>query len=119
MLNGKQTDVINEYVKDMNGCQSAIRAGYSAKSARTQAADLLTKPNIREKVDVALEERAKRAKIEPVCQHAGSSAAFSSNACPTREARVDRFATPIAMTNWLAALPAVRRRGPPALIRTP
>lgn len=35
-----------EYVKDFNGAQAAIRAGYSAKSARSIAARLLTKDNI-------------------------------------------------------------------------
>lgn len=37
---------VREYVKDLNGTQAAIRTGYSVDSARSQAADLLTKPNI-------------------------------------------------------------------------
>ena len=35
-----------EYVKDLNGEQAAIRAGYSAKSARSKASQLLTKVNV-------------------------------------------------------------------------
>ena len=64
MLNGKQTAFTSEYLKDLNGAQAAIRAGYSAKSARIQAAQLLTKPNIREKIDAAIDERANRARID-------------------------------------------------------
>lgn len=35
-----------EYVKDLNGQQAAIRAGYSEKTARAQASRLLTKSNV-------------------------------------------------------------------------
>jgi len=45
-LNAKQMAFVAEYLRDFNGTQSAIRAGYSPRTARSQAADLLTKPNI-------------------------------------------------------------------------
>lgn len=35
-----------EYIKDLNGTQSAIRAGYSAKTANEQAARLLAKVSV-------------------------------------------------------------------------
>ncbi len=35
-----------EYVKDLNGTRAAIAAGYSRKTARVTASQLLTKPNI-------------------------------------------------------------------------
>lgn len=35
-----------EYIKDLNGTQAAIRAGYSAKTAKEQSSQLLTKPNV-------------------------------------------------------------------------
>jgi phage terminase small subunit len=36
-----------EYIKDLNGTQAAIRAGYSAKTAPEQASQLLTKLNVK------------------------------------------------------------------------
>lgn len=35
-----------EYIKDLNGTQAAIRAGYSSKTANEQAARLLAKVNV-------------------------------------------------------------------------
>ncbi len=46
LISYKQKIFCLEYLLDFNGTQAAIRAGYSEKSARQQAADLLTKPNI-------------------------------------------------------------------------
>jgi phage terminase small subunit len=45
-LNDKQEQFCKEYCIDFNGTQSAIRAGYSPKTAKEQACDLLTKPHI-------------------------------------------------------------------------
>lgn len=45
-LNEKQISFCIEYLKDFNGTQAAIRAGYSEKSAYSQAHDLLKKPEI-------------------------------------------------------------------------
>jgi phage terminase small subunit len=47
-LTPKQAAFCREYIQDCNATQAAIRAGYSARTARQQAADLLTKPNIAE-----------------------------------------------------------------------
>jgi len=49
-LNPKQKRFVLEYVKDLNGAQAAIRAGYSKHTARSIASEHLTKPNIREAV---------------------------------------------------------------------
>ncbi len=46
-----------EYVKDLNGTRAAIAAGYSRKTARVTASQLLTKPNIQK----LLAELTKRA----------------------------------------------------------
>lgn len=46
-LNNKQQIFCHEYLKDFNATQAAIRAGYSEKSAYSQAHDLLKKPEIR------------------------------------------------------------------------
>lgn len=45
-LSEKQKRFCEEYVKDMNGTQAAIRAGYSEKTARSIANENLTKPDI-------------------------------------------------------------------------
>lgn len=42
----KQARFVAEYLIDLNGTQAAIRAGYSPKTAKVQASDLLTKPDI-------------------------------------------------------------------------
>ena len=46
-LTPKQQRFCEEYVKDHNGAQAAIRAGYSVRTAREQAAALLTKHHIK------------------------------------------------------------------------
>lgn len=47
-LTPKQEKFCREYVKDFNGTQAAIRAGYSEKTANEQAAQLLAKLSISE-----------------------------------------------------------------------
>lgn len=46
MLNDKQMAFVREYLVDFNATQAAIRAGYSKKTAGSQAHDLLKKPEI-------------------------------------------------------------------------
>lgn len=50
-LTDKQKAFIVEYVKDFNGTQAAIRAGYSENTANVIASQNLTKLNIREAID--------------------------------------------------------------------
>lgn len=50
MLNDKQARFVAEYLVDLNGTQAAIRAGYSAKTAESQASTLLRNPKISEAV---------------------------------------------------------------------
>ena len=52
----KQKRFCEEYLVDCNGTQAAIRAGYSKRGARTAAAHLLAKSNIREHIDSLLKE---------------------------------------------------------------
>lgn len=47
-LSPKQMQFAYEYVKDFNATKAAIRAGYSERSAHSQAHDLLKKPEIRD-----------------------------------------------------------------------
>ena len=48
-LTPKQERFCQEYMKDLNGTQAAIRAGYSKETARQQAQRLLTKVYIKKK----------------------------------------------------------------------
>jgi phage terminase small subunit len=62
-LTPKQQRFVEEYLVDLNATQAAIRAGYSAKTAKEIGCENLTKPNIRACVDEALAERSKRTGI--------------------------------------------------------
>ena len=55
-INDKQTAFVREYLVDFNATQAAIRAGYSKRTAGSQAHDLLKKPEIQ----AALGEGQKR-----------------------------------------------------------
>lgn len=50
ILTAKQLHFVEEYVKDFNGTQAAIRAGYSKDSAGPQASSLLKKDNIQTEI---------------------------------------------------------------------
>ena len=50
MLTPKQQRFIEEYLVDLNGTQAAIRAGYSAQTARAIASENLRKPAIAAKL---------------------------------------------------------------------
>ena len=62
MLNEKQKQFCEEYIIDLNGTQAAIRAGYSAKTANEQAAQLLAKLSIQEYVQKIKNKRSERVK---------------------------------------------------------
>lgn len=53
-LNPKQKLFVAEYLKDKNGKQAAIRAGYSRKTAEVQASRLLSVAKVKAAVDEAL-----------------------------------------------------------------
>jgi phage terminase small subunit len=60
ILTDKQELFCNEYLKDLNGTQAAIRAGYSEKTASEQAYQLLQLPQIQDRIRELNEERMKR-----------------------------------------------------------
>ena len=62
MLNEKQKQFCEEYIIDLNGTQAAIRAGYSKKTARAIANELLTKLDIQEYICVLKNKRSERVK---------------------------------------------------------
>ncbi len=59
----KQTLFVQEYLVDANATQAAIRAGYSARTARKIGTENLSKPVISEAIDKAMIERAARTGI--------------------------------------------------------
>jgi phage terminase small subunit len=59
----KQNRFIAEYLKDLNATQAAIRAGYSAKTARQQGAENLSKPDIAAAVADAVKRRSERVEV--------------------------------------------------------
>jgi len=62
-LTDKQLAFCHEYCKDFNGNQAAIRAGYSEKTARKIADQLLNKPEILEQVEILKKQLTKRHEI--------------------------------------------------------
>lgn len=59
-LNYKQQIFCLEYVKDFNGRQAAIRAGYEPKNAHTQASQLLNNYNVSLAIAQILDDRKQR-----------------------------------------------------------
>lgn len=57
-LTRKQNIFIKEYIKTGNGTQSAIKAGYSEKTAKIIASENLTKPYIKQKIERTMSEVA-------------------------------------------------------------
>ena len=62
-LTPKQSLFVREYLVDLNATQAAIRAGYSQKTAGSQAHDLLKKPEIQESIAHGATDRAKSVEI--------------------------------------------------------
>lgn len=62
-LNDKQARFVEEYLVDLNATQSAIRAGYSEKTAGQQGFELLKKPEIQEAIAEAKAVRSRRTQI--------------------------------------------------------
>jgi phage terminase small subunit len=62
-LTDKHKSFCHEYIKDMNGTQAYIRAGYSEKGARVSASQLLSNPNIQEYLAELVEKQFKKAEV--------------------------------------------------------
>jgi phage terminase small subunit len=59
-LSERHIKFCQEYIIDLNGAQAAIRSGYSENTAREQASQILSKPDIQEYVQELLDDRAAR-----------------------------------------------------------
>lgn len=62
-LTPKQAMFVIEYLKDLNGTQAAIRAGYSEDTAQQIASENLLKPLIKEAIQEQMDARATRTLI--------------------------------------------------------
>lgn len=60
----KQKRFVEEYLVDLNGTQAAIRAGYSARTAESQASRLLRNVKVLDAVAAAQAERSERTAID-------------------------------------------------------
>ena len=60
----KQEMFVNEYLIDLNATQSAIRAGYSKKTAKDIGCENLAKPNIAKSIQAGANKRIKQTKID-------------------------------------------------------
>ncbi len=63
-LNNKQESFCQEYLKDRNSTQAAIRAGYSAKSAKQDASQILTYTNVKHRINQLIKEQLDKIKID-------------------------------------------------------
>lgn len=63
-LTEKQRMFCEEYLIDLNACQAAIRAGYSARSAKEVGCENLKKPAVAEYLSKLQKERSKKVEIE-------------------------------------------------------
>lgn len=55
-LRPRERKFVQEYLKDMNGTKAAIRAGYGARSAASQASRMLRRAAVQEYRDALLQE---------------------------------------------------------------
>lgn len=62
-MNDKQKRFCEEYVVTLNGAQSAINAGYSEKTARQKAYELLSQDNIQDFIQELQEKKSKELNI--------------------------------------------------------
>lgn len=62
-LTAKMIRFAEEYIVDLNAAAAAIRAGYSANSAKQIASETLTKPDLQEYIQKLMSERSQRTEI--------------------------------------------------------
>lgn len=63
-LSEKHETFVREYMVDLNATQAAIRAGYSPKTAKQQGSRLLTKADIRARIDELQNIRAEKLELD-------------------------------------------------------
>ena len=63
MITRKRQVFIDEYIRTMNGTQSAITAGFSPKIAYSYASELLKKPEVKQAVDEGIKRKCAECKL--------------------------------------------------------
>ena len=63
MITRKRQVFIDEYIRTMNGTQSAITAGFSPKMAYSYASELLRKPEVKQAVDEGIKAKCEECKL--------------------------------------------------------
>ncbi|MFJ5538550.1 terminase small subunit [Vreelandella titanicae] len=63
-LTPKQSRFVDEYLKDLNATQAAMRAGYSQKTAYRTGCDNLTKPQVAVAIQERMNRRSERTQID-------------------------------------------------------
>ena len=64
MLTARQQRFVDEYLKDLNATQAAIRAGYAAKTANANAASIMLNNGIQEAIEARKQARVERVELE-------------------------------------------------------
>jgi phage terminase small subunit len=62
-LTRRQQRFVEEYLRDLNGTQAAIRAGYSPKTAEVQSSENLRIPKVQDALAQAMAARSQRTQI--------------------------------------------------------
>lgn len=91
-LNAKQVRFCEEYLIDLNATQSAVRAGYSVKTAKQMGSENLSKPDIAEYIAKLKQDRSKKTEIDAAWVLAAAKKVHDR--CMQEEAVVDRDGAP-------------------------
>ena len=65
-LNLRQAAFVTEYLKDFNGKQAAIRAGYTQRSAEVTASKLLRNSKVSEAISRKMEKAAEKCEVDMI-----------------------------------------------------
>lgn len=89
----KQQRFVEEYLIDLNATQAAIRAGYSESTASEIGYENLTKPQIAEAIQAAMDERSTRTEI--TADYVLQSIVSTMERCKQAEPVFDRKGDPV------------------------
>lgn len=92
MLTPKQSLFVKEYLVDLNATQSAIRAGYSEKTAYSIGEENLRKPDIAAALSLAVKARA--AKVDISAEYVLQTIKNTIERCAQAEPVLDRDGVP-------------------------
>src|SRR5450432_2752278 len=94
-LNTRQEKFVDEFMRDFNAKEAAIRCGYSVKSAKRIGYDLRHNPVIADRIDQALTQQRERIQSENPAE-----AAQQTHGEIVRELRQLAFSNPKRIVYW-------------------